>query len=348
MKNKLLLVAFPVDLGSRTFAEALIRILKNRVDLEVYRFAPRANLSQSFDRLHYLSHVLRRCSQAIKLCCKVRAAEKEGRTVLFQFISPAVFAYPAAHKQRTFIITDWTRKLYESIRGASMSPWWLTRIHSRVLNAQKCVLGVTDTVLGQIARDYNVPSSRLKKVAFPFDTGLFEASPQRHDREMRILFVGGNFYRKGGDLLLEWHLLRNYPEVKITVVSKSRIEHGPGVTVLQGVQFGTRQHLDLFKAHDLFVLPTRYDAYPMVLGEAAAAGLAIITSENALGAHEVIEDSRNGFICRSKEELFEKLDRLHDDRDLLKSMKIESRLLMKTDFSEEKVFESLRQCLFDD
>ena len=41
-------------------------------------------------------------------------------------------------------------------------------------------------------------------------------------------------------------------------------------------------HKFFFSSADIFILPTYRDAYPIVLGEAAAAGLAIITTKYAL------------------------------------------------------------------
>ncbi|MFM7370000.1 MAG: glycosyltransferase, partial [Sphaerospermopsis kisseleviana] len=54
-------------------------------------------------------------------------------------------------------------------------------------------------------------------------------------------------------------------------------------------------------------MPTNCDSYPSVLGEAACAGLAILTTKNALGADEVIINGENDYICDSPIALFEKL-----------------------------------------
>lgn len=53
--------------------------------------------------------------------------------------------------------------------------------------------------------------------------------------------------------------------------------------------------IEIFKASDAFVFPTQIEAMPLVLIEAMAAGLPIITT-NAPGACDVVEDNISGFI----------------------------------------------------
>ncbi|MFM6154446.1 MAG: glycosyltransferase, partial [Sphaerospermopsis kisseleviana] len=101
------------------------------------------------------------------------------------------------------------------------------------------------------------------------------------------------------------------------------------------------------KSHDIFVLPTNCDSYPSVLGEAACAGLAILTTKNALGADEVILNGENGYICDSPAALFEKLTLLIKDKDLLAIMKQNSRKLMEREFSDEVVLNEYMRYIFE-
>ena len=50
------------------------------------------------------------------------------------------------------------------------------------------------------------------------------------------------------------------------------------------------------REHDIFILPTHQDVGPQVIGEAAAAGLSVLTTQFALGAPHVILDGVNGRI----------------------------------------------------
>jgi glycosyltransferase involved in cell wall biosynthesis len=61
-----------------------------------------------------------------------------------------------------------------------------------------------------------------------------------------------------------------------------------------GPTYGERKQR-LFEAHDIFVLPTRRDAFPLVALEAMQAGLPVVTTrEGALP--EIVEAGKTGFI----------------------------------------------------
>jgi glycosyltransferase involved in cell wall biosynthesis len=377
---KLLLVTFPVDLGNTTYEKRFINLFQNRpeIDLKIFRFAPTPFLmhplinlfenrpeidlrvfrsaqtshpphSLSIFTLNYASLFLSRLQESLKLYKIIQEANQEERKILFHGVSAALFGYLATGNNRSYIVTEWTRKLYEPIWKSSTSPGWLTHIHKKILNSQRYVLGLTNTVVEQIAEDYDVPYSKLKKAKLPFcfDLKLFTPSPDRGDQEIRILFVGGDFQRKGGDVLLKWFKENYEPGLKMTMVTSCSVEEHPGITVEKNVEYGQPNHIELYKSHDIFVLPTNCDSYPSVLGEAACAGLAILTTKNALGASEVIQNGENGYICDSPEALFEKLTALIKNKDLLATMKQTSRKLMEKEFADEVILNEYIRYIFE-
>ncbi|NJM17699.1 MAG: glycosyltransferase family 4 protein [Richelia sp. RM2_1_2] len=353
MIKKLLLVTFPIDLGSTTFEQLFIKMFDScpNIDLKVYRFAANQNHihPKSIFTLDYARKFWKRIIDSRKLQKAVHQANSEGRKVLFNGISPAVFAYPAIHHENSYIVTDWTRKLFAPIWGHSGSPTWLTFIHKRVLNSQKYVFGVTDAVIEQIKKDYDVPENKLKKVKLPFasDLNMFVPSPKQEEDEIRILFVGGDFHRKGGDILLNWFVENYKPGLQMTMLTrKSKVIH-PKISFVNNVSYGQARHIEIFKNHDIFVLPTKCDAYPSVLGEAACAGLAILTTKNALGAPEIVRNNINGYICSSQEDLLNKLNELINNKSLIKEMKSNSRKLMEKEFEDELVLNEYMTYIFE-
>lgn len=346
MKNKLLLVTFPVDLGNKTFEKRFIQLFKNAVDLDVYRFIPNQQPVNSL--VKYASTIGNRFYNSFELQKRVRKANQEGRTILFHGVSPALFAYPAVKYGSSFIVTDWTRKLYEPINSELMSPKWLTFIHKKVLNAQKSVIGLTDAVVQEIIRDYDIPPQKLKKAHLPFssDLEMFMPSPNRNDNEVRLLFVGGDFIRKGGELLLDWIAQKSTLNIRLTMVTNHPVKETNNVTVEKNIHYGQKEHIELYRNQDILVLPTKCDSYPSVLGEAACAGLAVLTTKNALGAPEVIQHETNGYISNTQEELLDYLDKLVVDKQLIESMKKKSRYLMESQFSENLVLDNFMNYLF--
>lgn len=67
-----------------------------------------------------------------------------------------------------------------------------------------------------------------------------------------------------------------------------------------------------YQAADLFVLPTREDIWGLVINEAMAQGLPIITTDRCIAGTELVEDGVNGFIVKVDDiaDLHEKIDRI--------------------------------------
>lgn len=95
----------------------------------------------------------------------------------------------------------------------------------------------------------------------------------------------------------------------------------------------------LLAENDIFLLPTRLkEGCPVSIIEAMGAGMAIISTPQG-GIPEVVVDGYNGFICDSEdaEDFLVAVQRLLDDKDLLRSMKQSSKRLAEQNY-EAKVF----------
>lgn len=120
-----------------------------------------------------------------------------------------------------------------------------------------------------------------------------EAAPA--DAPVRVLFVGGDWERKGGAQLLD--ALAGLPagSWRLDAVTQSAVPPWPGVVVHHGMQPNSPELLRLFAAADLFVLPTLGECLALVLMEAAAAGLPIVTTDVGALA-EAVRPGETGLI----------------------------------------------------
>lgn len=89
---------------------------------------------------------------------------------------------------------------------------------------------------------------------------------------------------------------------------------------------------------DLFVLPTREDIWGLVINEAMAKGLPIITTDNCVAGLELIENGKNGFIVsvNDQDDLLEKTKYILDNKLIRENMKKESLNKIKN-YSLEKM-----------
>jgi glycosyltransferase involved in cell wall biosynthesis len=136
---------------------------------------------------------------------------------------------------------------------------------------------------------------------FPPSVAAMRATRAQTERGrlVRVLFMGGDLPRKGGfDLLAAWRaggfasraaldLVTDWPLASETLPA--------GVRVLSSVAPHSLEWMQLWQSADLFVMPTRGEAFGMVFQEAAAAALpAIGTRINAVP--EIVDDGSTGLL----------------------------------------------------
>jgi glycosyltransferase involved in cell wall biosynthesis len=159
----------------------------------------------------------------------------------------------------------------------------------------------------------------------------------RRPGPMRILFVGGDFVRKGGDLLLSVFQKHLRSVAELHLVTAAEVPSADGVHVYRGIKPHSPALLALYANADVFVLPTRGDCLAVVLGEAMASSLPIVTTR--VGAHvEAVDEGESGFVIDvdDAEALRERLDRLAASPDLRERMGRRSRQIGEERFDMEK------------
>lgn len=148
--------------------------------------------------------------------------------------------------------------------------------------------------------DYGVPAERVVVNPPGIDLRLWrhlERAP--HDagagRPLRVLFVGNDFGRKGGDLLLGWASMQDPAAVELHVVSANGPEARPGVRVHRGLEPNSPELLALYRDADVFALPSRAECFGIATIEAMATGLPVVASDSG-GTADIVEDGANGLI----------------------------------------------------
>lgn len=124
-------------------------------------------------------------------------------------------------------------------------------------------------------------------------------------RRRRLLFVGKDFERKGGDLVVRaLALLRRDldPALELTVVGPANWPL-PGAPP-EGVRFlgriGLAQITALFAEHDVFVMPSRFEGYGIALVEALAHGLPCV-ARNRCAMPEIVTPGVNGALVGTED-----------------------------------------------
>jgi glycosyltransferase involved in cell wall biosynthesis len=153
--------------------------------------------------------------------------------------------------------------------------------------------------LGIAAEKIHVIPPGTEVAAFP------EVDPdaRRDDRLPRLLFVGGQFRRKGGEDVLAVFADALVGRAELDIVTNDDVTSDlPGVRIHRGVAAFTPEWLRLYAEADLFVMPTYFDGLGIVYMEAAAAGLPVVAT-NINAVPEIVREGENGLLVRPGDRL---------------------------------------------
>jgi glycosyltransferase involved in cell wall biosynthesis len=139
------------------------------------------------------------------------------------------------------------------------------------------------------------------------------------ERPLRLLFVGGDFERKGGDLLLEVLRAGEIP-LETTLVTHGEVGDLPAGARMLRAGPNSPELRQAYEWADIFVMPTRADCFGIATIEAMATGLPVIAG-NVGGASDIVEDGVTGWLIEADQRaLFLALQRAVEHRDLLPGM----------------------------
>ncbi|MGE5314906.1 MAG: glycosyltransferase family 4 protein [Acidobacteriota bacterium] len=167
-----------------------------------------------------------------------------------------------------------------------------------VFNDASFILPFSDWVKQSLIRDYGISETRIEVVPPGINLEFWNNGlrPVNASRPLRILFVGGHFLRKGGDLVLRAAQRPQFAQCRFDIVTQTALtELPPNVTVHHDIAPNSPEMIALYHDADIFVLPTRADFHSWVNLEAMAMQLPVITTD--VGAmREIVEHGASGFI----------------------------------------------------
>lgn len=176
----------------------------------------------------------------------------------------------------------------------------------------------------------NSPSTKNEKQEIKKELGF-------NDNKI-ILGVGQFIYRKGFDLVIEACSQINKKFTLVLVgggsekkyyyelISNARLKN------VEIVDFKKKEELKkYYKSADIFIMPTREDIWGLVVNEAMAQGLPIISTDAALSARQLVIDEKNGWIIQKNDisSIVKIVNRALEDECKIEEMSRESLSIIK-------------------
>ena len=280
----------------------------------------------------------------------IQGLHKEGRSVKAAFFNhlTAVSLLLGYRRRIPCILTvdttpvllncdrDWYRTEGFQTRGVMerLSRGWTRRTYS----AMRYLLPWSNHARHSLLDDYGAAHERI--VVLPPGIDLSHWKPRclkadDHRKGLSVLFVGGEFVRKGGDTVLKLARDDAFRHMDFHFVTHSFTGPAPeNVHVYQGITPNSGLLVKLYQECDVFVLPTRADYAPTnAVVEALAVGLPVITT-GVGGLDDLITEGENGFVIPvgDSDILGKRLIQLDSNRILLQRLKSNARKYAEQNF----------------
>ena len=214
----------------------------------------------------------------------------------YNVISIQAFLFCKIKKKKVISMTDGT--LYSERNFG-----FFRRLNRRLIipRADMCIASSTKSK--ELQMYYGAKEDRIIIAFLTVDVDYFRFEREKYHSQ-KLLFIGSLIERKGIDLLLKALSLvkKNYT---LTIVGdgeeKSRlvdyVEQNGMKELVEFVPFKQKEELrEIYNTHDIFILPTREDCFGLVISEAMAASMPVISSCYADGAYDLVIDGENGYI----------------------------------------------------
>jgi len=235
-------------------------------------------------------------------------AERGLDAILFHTQVTSLFCVPLMKRTPSMVCLDATPRNFDEVgRSYGHRPLEesaLSRLahglNLRAIASARALVAWSEWTRRSLIAEYHADPSKIAVLAPGAALPFFEIGARREQRvrragPMRVLFVGGDLARKGGDLLLR--ATREMADVEVHLVTGARVAPREGVIVHNGITPNSPQLLALFEDADAFALPTLGDCLPLALMEASAAGLPIVTADVGACAEAVVP-GQSGMVLR--------------------------------------------------
>ncbi len=258
-EEKLILVSGAVDHGTRSITDVLRRYLQPDETIQIEFGFRKLGFRRGRDFLN-----------------RIKEFDRPGTTMAFVFQAPVLLGtlLPKNSKCRRIGLNDWTAAFpnFPNAWKYLLYNW----VYSRAINR----LDGFYSYAPRFAEYYARFGARVGECFLPIPFPDHFAQARRCQGGVRLLFIGADYKRKAGDVLLErWQ--HNHPsDVRLSFVCPEppRVE-ADGVDFVTNAKPKTPLHRQIFEQSDVFLLPSRSDAFGFALLEAMNFGMVAVTTK---------------------------------------------------------------------
>jgi glycosyltransferase involved in cell wall biosynthesis len=282
--------------------------------------------------------------------------ERKADIVLFNTQVPAVLAGSALHHIPYLVCTDITPIQYDRMgryynhqedKNGFISQYKYWRNREVFKGAQRVLPWSTWNRLS-LEKDYGVSPRDIEVIPPGVDIKRWSPGSRFGEKPVKILFVGGDLYRKGGQTLLEAFRVLPKGLAELILVTRSAVAAETGIIVYNDMKPNSPELINLYRSCDIFVLPTFAEAFGIAAIEACAVGLPVIATRVG-GLPDIVKEGQTGFLIEPKDsaDLSEKIKLLVEDLVLRERFGAAARVHAENCFDAQKNSNRVIQLLLE-
>lgn len=245
----------------------------------------------------------------------LQAANKVGMTSICELATAHVVASKRILGEEAAIHPEWADSIDNLVFPAAYEQRLVEEPHL----AQKTIAASAFTKSTLLEVD--IPEENIIYLPLGFDLEHVpyrgKAEDHYEDRPLRLLYSGTVTQRKGIKYLLEAMKQLGRNDIELHIIGGIQ-GSGEALKQYEGLfhyhpPVSQQEMFNAYSDYDALVLPTVFEGFGLVIVEAMAAGLPVITTPHSIGP-ELIKDDENGYIIpiRDVEALVNTISRLRD------------------------------------
>ena len=223
------------------------------------------------------------------------AARKAGRVAVCEFATAHVTAAIRILSEECEKHPEWAG----TISNFHFPDWYQRRLEQEPAEADICVAASSFTERSLL--EVGVPQNKIRMLPLASDLDQFAFKARNSEGPLNVLFVGGIGQRKGIKYLFQAIEKVASKNVRLKLLGPLPADDTPLKRWASHFEYLGRTDQNGVVRHmqeaDVLVLPSVFEGFGLVIVEAMATGMAVITSTHSCGP-EVIREGVDGFVLQ--------------------------------------------------